>query len=77
MPSQTPELHPRSAPPLGIEPRYLWLQARFDALHAAIKRYRDANLEPQQQWLMEVKQLEVDLPKEQAKRLASISRNVM
>lgn len=44
--------------PIGITPRYLWLEQRRDDLYAAIRRYRDAFISPSVQWLEELLELE-------------------
>lgn len=39
--------------PVGVTPRFLWVEHRLDELTRAIQRYVDAGILPQQEWLDE------------------------
>jgi hypothetical protein len=54
---------PVPQPPLGIMPRRIWLEKRFQELLAVIKRYQDAGLKPETEWLEEALDLYVELTK--------------
>lgn len=45
------------APPLGIEPRFMWIEKRIEGLIAAMGRYSDAGLPTPKRWLEEMDQL--------------------
>ena len=49
------------APPVGIEPRFLWLERRRDNLYLAVQRYRDATLAPNIEWLEEIVSIEKEI----------------
>lgn len=51
----------KAKPPLGVMPRYLWLESRRDDLYAAIFRYREAMLQVSTEWLFELAHLEREL----------------
>ena len=40
-------------PPLGVMPRYLWVEARMAELDRAINEYTEAGLEVNQDWVAE------------------------
>lgn len=44
--------------PIGIEPRFIWMERRRDDLYAAVQRYRDAVMAPEIAWLEELVELE-------------------
>lgn len=48
----------RSLPPLGVQPRFLWVEHRVDELWQAIMRAVKAGILPQQEWLDEMKEHE-------------------
>jgi hypothetical protein len=41
-------------PPLGIMPRYIWIEKRIEDLQRAIKEYIDAGLAIHEEWVTEL-----------------------
>jgi len=51
-------------PPIGIIPKFIWIEQRIDELKQAIVRYLDADrLDPVEEWLTEIKELQGILKK--------------
>ena len=48
-------------PPLGIIPEKLWKEQRLEDINNAIKRYIDANVTIQRQWIEERNKLLLEL----------------
>jgi hypothetical protein len=44
-------------PPIGIEPKNIWLSTRYNALNEAIQRYKDAELVIPIEWVEERNEL--------------------
>jgi hypothetical protein len=54
-------------PPLGITPKWLYDEQRLKSLYDAIKRYMDAGLLPNQEWMQEMYQLSKDVENRETK----------
>lgn len=52
---------PKTKPPLGIEPEYVWRQKRAFALVEAIARYSTAGMSVREEWLTELGALLTEL----------------
>ena len=62
MPSEQSEVEtPRQQTPIGIEPRFIWLETRRDNLYSAVYRYRVALIAPPLEWLEELVDLEREI----------------
>lgn len=48
-------------PPTGVQPRFLWLEERRDAIYRAIERFRKANYVVPVDWLEELIGLEREI----------------
>jgi hypothetical protein len=48
-------------PPLGIQPRHLWIESRRDELYSAINRYREHMKHVPTGWLSELLELEREI----------------
>ncbi|MHA1197733.1 MAG: hypothetical protein ACTSQF_00050 [Candidatus Heimdallarchaeaceae archaeon] len=48
-------------PPLGVMPRQIWLQKRFDDLIEAVDRFKKANTEIPREWYKEIGDLALKL----------------
>ncbi len=55
-------------PPIGIEPRIIWLERRRDALYETINTYRARLKAPSIVWLEELVQLEKEIQAANASR---------
>lgn len=62
-------------PPLGLTPRFLWVEHRLDEVNRAIKRYIDAGILPLQEWLDEKIELEAWLAARRLRQQIEESRN--
>lgn len=51
-------------PPLGVIPRWLWLERRYNDIHAAILRYEAAGFDIPANWREERRGLATDLQRE-------------
>jgi|688.fasta_scaffold380320_2 hypothetical protein len=51
-------------PPIGIDPKIVWLEKRRDDLYEAINRYKRASLDPNIEWLEELIKLEIKIKRE-------------
>lgn len=51
-------------PPLGVMPRWLWLEQRYNDIHAAILRYQTAGFDVPVKWREERRELAVELQRE-------------
>lgn len=51
------EQRPVAKPPLGILPRWLWLEQRIIALTEAMQRYADAGQPVPPDWVKELREL--------------------
>lgn len=47
-------------PPLGIIPRYIWIEARINELYAAIARYGERGMPIPSEWVKELSDLAVE-----------------
>lgn len=52
---------PSEAPPMGIEPRFVWLEKRRDALYDTINGHRKRLISPKIEWLEELVKLEKEI----------------
>lgn len=48
-------------PPLGIMPRFIWLEHRLQDLHEAMKRYVEADKRIPSEWMAEVRFINEEL----------------
>ncbi len=48
-------------PPLGIMPRQIWMQKRFDDLIGTVDRFRQANTAVPREWYKEIGELALKL----------------
>lgn len=55
------------APPIGVMPKYIWLDQRFDELGAAIIRYIEQGFNPLPEWTAEREEIIQILRRDEAK----------
>ena len=48
-------------PPIGLIPRWMWLEQRLDSINSAIDRYKEANYVVDPEWVLEKGKIESEL----------------
>jgi hypothetical protein len=60
---QPTEFPDAKKPPLGLIPKWLWLEKRKADVESAIKRYSDAKMNIPSSWVNELKEIEIAMSK--------------